>query len=589
MKRNTTTFIRAAVQATVALTLIFGLFLIVHRGLRSGERRLHVLSTNDVHGAWFDSTYVGDRVRPSLMAVNYYVDSLRKAVGRRNVVLLDAGDCLQGDNAAYYYNYVATGEPHLFPELVSYMGYDAIAVGNHDVETGHQVYDRVSALLRRKGVPFLAGNAVRNDNGKPYWPDYKVLHRAGLKILVLGYTNANMAAWLGEDIWSGMHFESLIPMVQGRVDELRRKLRPDVVIVAVHSGTGRGDGKELESQGLDLYRSLEGVDFLLCSHDHRPFIECDGTKALMNSGSRAQHICHGTLSVRMRRGRPASRVVTAGMIDVDAGKADPAMKARFAGAYRDVKAFTLREVGEIACPLDMKEAFTGPCAMVNLIHLVQLGASGADVSFAAPLSQRGHIDAGKVVFNDMFTIYLYENTLFKIRLTGAQIRSYLEFSYDKWIRTPDRSDPHVLRIVSRPDPRFGRDRWSFENRSYNFDSAAGLNYTIDVSKPFGQRVAISGMAGGREFDENATYTVAMTSYRAAGAGGLLGSGAGVDPSKLEIVDKYPEIRDLIYDYFLRQGKVTEEMLFDGDVLGSWRFEPAVAAEKALKADLSLLF
>ena len=589
MKRNTTTFLRAAVQAALALALILVLFLVVHRGMRSGVRELHVLSTNDVHGAWFDSTYVGKRVRPSLFAVNYYVDSLRRAVGRRNVVLLDAGDCLQGDNAAYYYNYVATDKPHIFPELVSYMGYDAIAVGNHDIETGHPVYDRVSAQLRRKGVPFLAGNAVRTDNGKSYWPDYRLLHRSGLKVLVLGYTNANMAAWLGEEIWSGMRFESLLPMVQRRVDELRRRLRPDVVIVAVHSGTGKGDGAELESQGLDLYRSLQGVDFLLCSHDHRPFLECDGSKAVMNSGSRAHHICHGVLRARMSKGHVAGKEISVSMMDVDAKKADPAMRARFAAAYKEVKDFTLREVGEVSCPLDMREAFTGPCAMVNLIHLVQLDASGADVSFAAPLSQRGHIDAGKLVFNDMFTVYPYENTLFKIRLTGNQIRSYLEYSYDRWIRTPSQSNPHVLRIVARPDPRFGRDRWSFENRSYNFDSAAGLNYTVDVSKPFGQRVVISGMAGGEAFDGNKSYTVAMTSYRAAGAGGMLGEGAGVDPASLKIVGKYPEIRKLVYDYISRKGKVTREMLFDGSVLGSWNFEPTGTVEKALEADFGLLF
>ena len=83
-----------------------------------GEYTLHILSTNDVHGAWFDTPYVDGAVRPSLMAVNTYVDSIRKAAGRDNVLLIDAGDCLQGDNATYYYNYVDTVDEHLFSRLV---------------------------------------------------------------------------------------------------------------------------------------------------------------------------------------------------------------------------------------------------------------------------------------------------------------------------------------------------------------------------------------------------------------------------------------------------------------------------------------
>ena len=126
-----------------------------HR-LKDGEYTLQVLSTNDVHGTWFDSTYVDNGTRNSLFAMKYYIDSIRTAFGPENVVLVDAGDCLQGDNAAYYYNYVDTVTPHLFPRLMSYMKYDAVAVGNHDIETGHPVYDRVAADLKKAGIPFAS-------------------------------------------------------------------------------------------------------------------------------------------------------------------------------------------------------------------------------------------------------------------------------------------------------------------------------------------------------------------------------------------------------------------------------------------------
>ena len=106
---------------------------------KDGEYVFRFLSTNDVHGRYFDSLYVDDGVRNSLICASWYVDSVRTAVGKENVILLDVGDFLQGDNAAYYYNYVDTLSPHLYARMAEYMGYDAIVAGNHDVETGHPV------------------------------------------------------------------------------------------------------------------------------------------------------------------------------------------------------------------------------------------------------------------------------------------------------------------------------------------------------------------------------------------------------------------------------------------------------------------
>lgn len=135
--------------------VVFAAALMLAAALPAGakEHTLHVITTGDVHGSWFDRSYVDGSVPYSLMHVNHYVDSLRSAVGSENVLLLDAGDCLQGNNASYYYNYVATDGGHLFPRLVDYMGYDAIVVGNHDVETGHPVYDKVYAELAERDIP----------------------------------------------------------------------------------------------------------------------------------------------------------------------------------------------------------------------------------------------------------------------------------------------------------------------------------------------------------------------------------------------------------------------------------------------------
>ncbi len=560
------------------------------RGLKDGEYTLTVLSTNDVHGTWFDSTYVDGKIRKSIFSMNHYIDSVRTADGFGNVLLLDAGDCLQGDNAPYYFNYIDTVTPHLFPRLLEYMKYDAVAMGNHDIETGHAVYDRVAAELQKAGAPFLAGNAIRNDDGKPYFPLYKMVEKAGLRIAVIGYNNANIAAWLGEELWSGMHFVSIAEVIQKDVDYVRAKEKPDVVVAAMHSACGRGDGTILEAEALDAFNKVKGVDWLICGHDHRPYVETRDSCALLNSGSHSRYVAHGKMHLSVKDGRIVSKSFETDLIPVKAEKADPVMRAHFRKDFEAVQAFTRQEVGVLNAELNTRDAYTGMCDYMNLIHTLCLSREPAQISIAAPLTYNGHVDSGILIFNDLFTIYPFENQLYVVKMTGAEIQKYLEVSYDKWINTVSKPADHVLKIHSHDDPRTRQKGWSFENRAYNFDSAAGINYTVDVTKPAGERVVISSMADGSVFEPAREYNVAMTSYRASGGGNLLKE-AGIDSDKIDdrIVSRYPEIRNLLYDYLMENGSIDPEVIGKGSVIGRWKFVPEKVAAPALERDMALLF
>lgn len=560
-----------------------------HR-LKDGHYTLQVLSTNDVHGTWFDSTYVDNGTRNSLFAMKYYIDSIRTAFGPENVVLVDAGDCLQGDNAAYYYNYVDTVTPHLFPRLMSYMKYDAVAVGNHDIETGHPVYDRVAADLKKAGIPFLGGNAIRNDNGQPYFPLYKMIKRAGLRIAIVGYTNANIKAWLGEELWSGITFKPIIDLVQKDIDQIREKEKPDVVLVVVHSASGQGDGSVLEAEGLDIFNSVHGIDFLICSHDHRALIKDGEEAAFLNSGSHSRNVAHGTLHLEVEKGQIVKKSFETELIPVDKRKADPVMRAAFQKDYEAVKAFTLREVGILNTDLWTRDAYRGMCDYLNLVHTLSIGSKPAEISFAAPLTFNGHVNAGILRYNDLFTIYPFENQLFVVKMTGDEIKRYLEHSYDKWINTIAKPEDTLLKIEARDDARTQQSRWSFVNRSYNFDSAAGINYTVDVTKPFGERVAIASMADGSAFDLQKEYNVAMTSYRASGGGNLMKE-TGIDTDNIDerVVARYPEIRNILYNYLMENGSIDPEVIGNPAVIGHWEFIPEKLVKPAMDRDMDLLF
>ncbi len=557
-------------------------------GKPSGEYQFDLLTTNDVHGAWFDSSYAGGPLRNSLMAVNTYVSAWRDSLGKDNVILVDAGDCLQGDNAAYYFNYVDTLSPHLYPRLAAYMKYDAVCVGNHDIETGHAVYDRVTKELKDNGIPFLAGNAFRPD-GKTYFDGVKIMKRNGVKIAILGYTNPNMKAWLDEHLWKGIEFKSLIPLVQEDVDKVRAKENPQVVIVAVHSGTGLGDGSIYESQGLDLLKTLRGVDFLVCSHDHSAVVVQQDSICLINSGSRAANIGHGRINLTLKDGKVISKTVSADLIKVNADKSDPAMEAAFHSDFEKVKEFTVRKVGSLDTDLLTRDSYSGMCPYMNLIHAVSLSVGTARISFAAPLTFNKEVKSGDLIYNDLFTIYPYENQLFVVRMSGDEIRRYLEYSYDMWIQTYAPGG-HVLRIESGEDQRTGQARWHFINRSYNFDSAAGIVYTVDVTKPYGERVSIKSMADGSPFSADSQYNVAMTSYRAAGGGDILSKGAGIDTDNMDdrIVARYDEIRNLLYEYIQKNGTIKADVFGDPSKIGRWEFIPA-SARSAISSDMSLMF
>ena len=563
--------------------ILAALFALIPGILGLSAQELHIVTTGDVHGSYFNRPYMGGKYKTSLMSVKHYVDSLRSAVGPENVLLLDAGDCLQGDNASYYFNYIATDTPHVYPRIAAYMGYDACTVGNHDIETGHAVYDRVFEGLKEAGIPWLAGNALKDD-GTSYFPEYTVIEKGGRRILVMGYNNANIEGWLSPELWSGMKYVSLVPFVRKRVKQIKKQVHPDVVVVVVHSGTGNGDGSSYESQGLDIFRYLKGVDVLVTAHDHRPAVVHSKKSCLVNGGARCGNVGHAVLG--FKKGKVASR--TAEVVRLDKMAVDTAMVRLFNPEFEAVKAFTVRPVGKLDMPLLSRDAYIGMNDYVALIHTVQLGASGADISIAAPLTYDGKVARGQLVYNDMFTIYPFENQLFVLKLTGREIKNLMEFSYDRWICTPGE---HVLRISKTPDPRTGAAKWSFVNRSYNFDSAAGLVYDVDVTKPAGERVIIRSRASGEPFDEAATYTVAMTSYRANGGGDLLTVGAGIPHEELSsrVVARYPEVRDLIYSFISSHEEVDSALINDKARNGEWKFVPEDLAGPMLVKDLRLVF
>lgn len=554
--------------------------------LKDGTYTLEIYATNDLHGRFFDSLYVSNKpelVNPySLASVASKMKEVRASKGEDNVVLLDIGDHLQGDNAVFYYNFIDTVSEHIFSKVMDYLKYDAVVVGNHDIEPGHRVYDRVAAELT---MPYLAANAIDTRMGRPYFEPYTIINKNGVKIAVIGLTNPNIPSWLSPDLWEGIQFEEIVPTLEYWVGQVREKENPHIVIVAVHAGLGEEDSNSMENPARFVAKNVKGIDLVFAAHDHKVTAEKlqSGDKEiwLLEGGSRASTLSKATVELTVKDGKVVLTNVAGENISMTGVQPDADYSAHFREEFLKVKKFTNRPVGMLNNDIASRDAYFGPSAYVDMIHTLQLKISGADVSFVAPLSFDTKVEKGILNYQSLLDIYPFENQLNVIEMTGLEIKNYLEFSYSMWVNPNPIQNGHLLNI--NMDAKGTRMR--FNSPSYNFDSAAGIKYEVDITKPEGERIHIISLADGSVFNMDARYKVALTSYRASGGGDLLQLGAGIPKEEMEgrLVARLADIRELLYNQIQADGFI------DAKKLNQWKFVPEALVVKLAEKDYQLLF
>ncbi len=548
--------------------------------------QLSFIETTDVHGNYFPYDFLNARAGSGSMArITTYVNNLRKQKGNDRVVLLDNGDILQGQPPAYYYNFIDTQATHLCADILNYMGYDAIAVGNHDVETGHNVYDRWIGQCK---MPVLGANAVVTATGNPYWKPYTLLKRQGVTIAVFGMITPGIPMWLPEKLWSGLRFEDMAETARKYMPEMQRNA--DIVVGLFHSGVGDGSASEkAENATVYVAQNVPGFDVVFCGHDHRRadrvVVNTKGDSVyVLNPAANAQAVAQADFTLTYKKGKLASKKVAHSLVDITAETPDSAFMQKFAAQYESVRSFTSSEIGQNEATMETLPAFFGPSAFIDFIHQMQLSISGADISFAAPLAFDATIPEGTIHVSDMFNLYRYENQLYVMQLSGQEIKDYLEYSYAGWTQQMTSPADHLL--LFRKDAEKLSDPWQrLQTPSYNFDSAAGILYTVDVTKPLGQKITIERMADGRPFDLKANYRVAVNSYRGNGGGGLLTQGAHIpeaDLSKRILWSTDKDLRFYLMTAIQQMGTIHPQPL------NQWKFVPEEWAEQAKLRDVQLL-
>ncbi|AJP01556.1 nucleotidase [Streptomyces cyaneogriseus subsp. noncyanogenus] len=543
------------------------------RGRRGPKRyALTVMGTTDLHGHVFNWDYFKDAEysdaqgnAQGLARVSTLVDQVRAEKGRQNTLLLDAGDTIQGTPLTYYYAKVdpitAEGGPvHPMAQAMNAIGYDAVALGNHEFNYGIETLRKFEEQCR---FPLLGANAVDAKTLKPAFPPYfmksfRVKGAPPVKVAVLGLTNPGIAIWDKAYVQGKLAFPGLEEQAAKWVPKLR-SMGADVVVVSAHSGTSGTSsyGDQLpyvENAAANVARQVPGIDAILVGHAHaeieelRVVNERTGKAVVLSEPlCYAERLTLFDFDLVFERGRWRVESVKASLRDARTVADDPRITELLADEHQKVVAYVNQVVGTATATLTTAEARYKDAPIIDLINKVQEDvvrqalagtpyASLPVLSQASPFSRTSQIPAGEVTIRDLSSLYVYDNTLVAKVMTGAQLRAYLEYSAEYFVRTAAGAPVDVAKLTNangRPD--------------YNYDYVSGLRYDIDIAQPAGSRIR-NLTFGGAPLDDAQEFVLAVNNYRANGGGAF----PHVASAK-EVWSESTEIRTRIAEWVTAKG------------------------------------
>jgi 2',3'-cyclic-nucleotide 2'-phosphodiesterase/3'-nucleotidase len=577
----------------LAIKLLFILLIVSCSG--TGKKSIRIIETTDVHGVILPYDFIeNEKLNASLAASFSYIKQVRTE--KEATLLLDNGDNLQGQPEVYYYNFIDTVQPHFVAEVMNFMGYDAGTVGNHDIETGHSVYDR---LVKEYNFPLLAANAIDIKTGKSYFEPYRIIEKDGIRIAVFGLVTPAIPNWLPPELYSGIEFKDMVETARKWMPLILNE-KPDLVVGLFHSGWDRSEGKLQKTDNLNengsaaVAYNVPGFDIIFNGHDHKvaneKFVNSAGdTVLILNGGSRSEKLAEADITFSFKKIKGKRQMKIQGkIINVSDFKPDSVFITRFMPQYKIIDEYVNRVIGTSLATISSRDAYFGSSAFVDMIHSIQLEITGADISFAAPLSFDVQIKKGPITVGDMFKLYRFENMLYTMSLSGEEIQKYLEYSYSEWFNTMKKPSDLLLKLRTGKDgkPIITNNKVWLKNQSYNFDSAAGINYTVDVSKPEGARIVIKGFTDGRQFEKNKIYKVAVNSYRGNGGGGHFTEGAGI--KKDDLRKRLISSTDLDLRYYILKS-IEAKKSINPVPLNNWKIIPEKWVKPAATSEYALLF
>jgi len=544
---------------------------------------IKIAVTTDVHGMIFPFDLIENKNSDySLAHVSSYLKQQREAMDTA-IILLDNGDFLQGQPSVYFFNTQKKDTIHISAQAMNYMGYDAGSVGNHDIETGPDVYYKIG---KEFNFPWLAANAINTKTGGPGFDPYTVINKGGRKIAILGLITPGIPHWLPKSLWPDLVFEDMIETAHHWIPIIKENEKPDIIIGLFHSGTdptygGRtASDKFNENAVLLVAKQVPGFDIIFAGHDHKVSsqwisnVEGDSV-FVMDPGSHAKYIGEVLIDFTNKN----HETITGKIINSKKFKADPDFMTKFDYQLQEVKEYLSDTVCFLSADMKSNDGLFGPSSFITLINKVQLKKSGADISFTAPLAFNTTLESGPVLVSDMFKLYRFENMLYTMKLTGEEIDGFLEHSATLWFNNMTDKSASLLKFQAGSKTRL-------KNQYYNFSSAAGIDYTIDLQKTDGEKVTIHHNSDGSPFIAKDTFLVAINSYRGNGGGRHLTTGSGIEAEKLS--ERIYESTQIDLRYHLME-YLNKQEIYHPDTFQNWKLKPEDWWHSGEKTDRKMLF
>lgn len=522
---------------------------------KNDETRIVILSTTDVHGHVFPWDYYADRPddQHSLLKAASLVESVRREY--RHTLLLDAGDWLQGNPFAEYFAKVDTVSPYPFLRAVELMNYDAVVIGNHEFNFGIGLLNK---RISETDVPFLGANIRSYETGVAAYTPYIIKEMGGYKVAVIGLTTPGSAVWDRPRVEGRLTFGDGTVYAQKYVDEVRG-LGAELIVILAHSGleprdSYTVDGVPSENFGRQIAEEVEGVHALILGHSHRVIedtiirtpLNPNGVAVTM-AGRWASHV--GFTEFILSRDEFGTAQIAFGAnsaIPVYNENPHKRISDELKEYHEMVVEYVTEPVARTSSEWSASDGRLYDRPITDLIQVVQKKVTGAQLSAASVFIPDASFGPGDITRGDLARLYPYENTLFKLRISGAQLREYLEFSARYYAQTP---------IGQTPEP-------AGVTPGFNFDVISGVDYVMDLSRPVGSRIT-KLTYDGRDVQASDSFTIAINSYRAVGGGDYdMIAGAEI------ITEIDQSVRSMIEEFLMEKETIEPE---DVSVV-NWRIE-----------------
>ncbi|HEY5402523.1 MAG TPA: bifunctional UDP-sugar hydrolase/5'-nucleotidase [Pyrinomonadaceae bacterium] len=506
--------------------------------------QITILGTTDLHGNINPIDYYTNK--PDNRGLAKVATLIKRIRGEQpNVLLIDSGDTIQGSPLESFHGRKNNQPRDPMMLVMNSLKYDAMAVGNHEYNFGLKVLEkaRQEALF-----PWLSANTYETKTGKPHYQPYLIRDVAGVKIGILGLTTPGIPNWDNPPNYAGLEFHNPISEAMKWVAVLRGKEKVDVVVVAMHMGlgedlrTGEVSPGQVphENDAVQIAKQVPGIDVIFMGHTHRdvPSLYINGV-LITQANAWGRHLARADMYLeKSPKGWQVYAKAARTIPTDDRVEADPEV-VKLAEPYdRETQAWLGRTIGESAADLSAKDARFRDTAILDLIQKVQLEAGNADVSMVASFNSEARIAKGPVSVRDIAGLYVYENTLAVLEVTGQQLKAALEHSAE-YFKTYVPGKP-ITEQINEKIP------------SYNFDIAEGVNYELDISKPIGQRIQNLTFKG-QPVKPDQKFRLATNNYRVNGGGGYeMYKAAPV------VYRSSEEIRELIIDWLEKHKTVPTE-------------------------------